>query len=290
MIDAVKQRDRSDLPPVQHYRARDGAELAYRAYPAANPSGAAVVIHGSVGSSADVHEIAKALRDTGISAYAPDIRGHGASGPRGDIAYIGQLEDDLGDLYTALDRQGAPSPRVLIGHSAGGGFALRVAAFPLGARFAGTILLAPFLGVDAPTTRPGGSGWVGVGVPRLIALMILNRFNIRVFNGLAVFAFAVPPEARPYITPDYSYRLFVNFGPHRDWRRDLASVRRPLVVLVGSADQLFNVDRYRDALAAVPKARLEILPGIDHMSVTYNASALAVVTKTVKDLLAGAQP
>ena len=34
----------------------------------------------------------------GCETYAVDIRGHGGSGTRGDITYIGQLEDDLADL------------------------------------------------------------------------------------------------------------------------------------------------------------------------------------------------
>src|SRR5215831_1923525 len=67
-----------------------------------------------------------------------------ASRTRGDITYIGQLEDDLADLLDELDRRGAPAHRVLIGHSSGGGFALRVAALPLSSRFIGTILLSRY--------------------------------------------------------------------------------------------------------------------------------------------------
>lgn len=287
--DETLARDRSDLPPVHHYRARDGTELAYRAYPAVNPSGAAVLIHGTVGSSADVHEIAKALRDAGIDAYAPDIRGHGASGPRGDIAYIGQLEDDLADFLDTLDRQGVPPRRVLIGHSAGGGFALRIAASPLGRRFAGTILLAPYLGPDAPTTKPGIGGWVGVGVPRIIALTVLHDIGLNMFGGLPVLAFAVSAHDARYVTPTYSFRLFTNFGPDRDWRRDLGSVHGPLVVLVGGADQLFKADRYKQAIANTPNARVEVLSGIDHLSITGDPTALAAVVDAAKGVL-GARP
>ncbi len=38
--------DRSGLPPLNLYRARDGAALAYRSYPG-NPDRVAVLIHGS---------------------------------------------------------------------------------------------------------------------------------------------------------------------------------------------------------------------------------------------------
>ena len=284
--EATVERDRSDLPPLRHYRARDGADLAYRAYPAENPIGAAVLIHGSVGSSADVHEIAKALRGAGISAYAPDMRGHGASGARGDIAYIGQLEDDLADFLTDLDRQGTPAKPVLIGHSAGGGFALRIAARPLGQQFAGAILLAPFLGDGAPTNRPGIGGWVGVGRPRIVALSLLDEFGIHAFDGLPAVAFAVAARDAPYVTPVYSFRLAANFGPDRDWHTDIAAARIPLVVLVGDRDQAFYPDRYPRALAAAPDARVEILPGIDHMGISGDARALDAVVTRARQLLA----
>jgi alpha-beta hydrolase superfamily lysophospholipase len=283
--DETVARDRSDLPAIQRYRARDGGELAYRAYPAVNPIGAAVLIHGSVGSSADVHEIAKALRDAGIDAYALDIRGHGASGPRGDIAYIGQLEDDLGDFLDTLDRQGAPARRVLIGHSAGGGFALRVASRPLSEHFAGTILLAPFLGTDAPNNKSGLNDWAGIAMPRIVVLTILDKLGIPWFGGLPVVAFAVSDADAQYVTSTYSYRLAANFGPDRDWRRDIAAVHRPLVVMAGDGDQVFRADSYQTAFAALPEARVELLPGIDHMSLTGAPSALAAISTAARNLI-----
>jgi alpha-beta hydrolase superfamily lysophospholipase len=283
--DETIARDRSNLPPVQQYRARDGSELAYRAYPATNPIGAAVLVHGSVGSSADVHEIAEALRDTGIEAYALDMRGHGASGPRGDIAYIGQLEDDLGDFLDALDRQSAPARRVLIGHSAGGGFALRVAARPLGERFAGEILLAPFLGTDAPTTKAGLDDWAGIAMPRIVVLTILDKLGIPWWGGLPVVAFAVSAADAQYVTPTYSFRLAANFGPDRDWRGDIAAVHRPLIVMAGDRDQVFHADRYQAAFAISPEARVEVLPGIDHMSLSGAPSALAAISAAARNLI-----
>lgn len=285
--DATVARDRSDLPPLGHYRARDGATLAYRAYLAAGATGAAILIHGSAGSSADMHEVAKAVRAAGIDAYALDVRGHGASGPRGDIAYVGQLEDDLADFLADLDRQGAPLRRLLIGHSAGGGFALRVAAEPLGARFVGAILLAPFLGADAPTTRADLRGWVAVGVPRLVALSILDDIGITAFGGLPVLAFAVSAGDAVYVTPTYSYRLFTNFAPHADWRRDIAAAHGRLVVLAGAADEFFHADRYREAFATAPDARVEVLSGLGHMGLTGDPAALQAIASDAKALLAG---
>src|SRR5262245_19574699 len=152
--------DRSTMPPLSRFAARDGTDLAYRHYPARGvPSGKiAILVHGSSGSSVAAHALADALAAHGIDTYAPDIRGHGGSGTRGDVAYLGQLEDDMADLV-ALIRKTSSEPITLLGHSAGAGFALRLASSELKEQFARTILLAPYLGYDAPTNRPKSGGW-----------------------------------------------------------------------------------------------------------------------------------
>src|SRR5215472_6784294 len=90
-----------DVPAPRELRARDGTPLRYYAYRAA-PAKVAVLIHGSAGPGTSMHALAKALRDTGVSAYVLDIRGHGGSGRRGDIDYIGQIDDDLADFVANL--------------------------------------------------------------------------------------------------------------------------------------------------------------------------------------------
>src|SRR5258708_1674766 len=145
--------DLSNLPAVERFQARDGTMLGFRHYPASGPATGrgAIFIHGSSGSSATVnHAVSAALAVRGVETWAIDIRGHGASGTRGDIGYVGQLEDDLED-FGAVVRNSAPSvPLTLIGHSAGGGFALRGAGAPIQNHFARFVLRAPYLGYDAP--------------------------------------------------------------------------------------------------------------------------------------------
>ena len=124
--------------------------------------------------------LATALADGGVTAVAVDIRGHGASGTRGDIAYRGQLDDDLADLIGEL-RKADPAARFsLIGHSAGGGFALRIAGSPLGDAFDRFVLLAPYLGYSAPTNRPaeGPGSWALPDTPRIVATLMLERIGI----------------------------------------------------------------------------------------------------------------
>ncbi|HKU05593.1 MAG TPA: alpha/beta hydrolase, partial [Bradyrhizobium sp.] len=146
--ETVRAVDRSTMPALQRFSARDGTELAYRHYPARGASSGriAILVHGSSGSSVAVHALADALAARGVATWVPDVRGHGGSGTRGDIGYFGQLDDDLVDLV-ALVRKAAPTePLTLLGHSSGGAFALRIAGSPMQNLFARTVLLAPHLG------------------------------------------------------------------------------------------------------------------------------------------------
>src|SRR5262249_60930845 len=87
---------------------------------------AAVLFHVSSGSSIAVHALAKALAAVGVETFAPDIRGHGVSGTRGDIGYLGQLQDDMADFVSEIRKTRPDVPLTLLGHSAGGGVLTRV--------------------------------------------------------------------------------------------------------------------------------------------------------------------
>jgi non-heme chloroperoxidase len=172
-----REVDFTGLPQLRRYTARDGEALAFRCYPAQQASRTAVLIHGSSASGESLHPLADRLRQCGISAYTLDMRGHGASGACGDIAYVGQLEDDIDDFVTAVlagDR-GA----TLVGFSSGGGFVLRFAASERRSLFSAYLLLSPFLGANAPTTRTATREWVGVSVPRIVAISMLGTFGAR---------------------------------------------------------------------------------------------------------------
>jgi len=154
--------DFSRLPAVERFAARDGAQLAYRAYGKGNAGSKStvVLIHGSSSRSDRMHPLAMGLAGAGYVVYALDIRGHGDSGVKGQIAYIGQLEDDLEDFMSAVRPSGSKS---LVGFSAGGGFALRFAGDARRGLFDKYLLLAPLLGPRASTYRPAGRRSVSRG-------------------------------------------------------------------------------------------------------------------------------
>lgn len=275
---AVTRIDYQGLPALSHHTARDGTALAYRAYPARDARRVAVLIHGSSGDSHAMHAVGLALARAGIAAYALDMRGHGASGRRGDIDYVGQLDDDLADFVAGLRAAHPGAQLSLVGHSSGGGFALRIAGGPLGAMFDRYLLLAPLLHQQAPTTRPQAGGWVRVFVPRMIGLSLLDALGLPWFQQLPVLAFALPAEAAARTTPTYSYRLQRNFRPREDYLAEVRAISRPTRVLVGAADELFIAERHAPLLEAQQQPlRVTLLPGVSHIGLVVDPPALAAL-------------
>jgi alpha-beta hydrolase superfamily lysophospholipase len=281
--------DRSSMPALSRFSARDGTELAYRHYPARGPSSGkiAILVHGSSGSSAAVHALADALAAHGVETYAPDIRGHGGSGTRGDVAYLGQLENDMED-FVALVRKTSPAePLTLLGHSAGGGFALRIASSPIQDLFVRTVLLAPYLGYDAPTNRPDSGGWASADIPRFLALAALHRVGIDCCESLPTLAFAVPANSEQVLNSHYSYRLMRNFAT-RGYASDLAAAHHPITLISGASDELMLADKYVDAVHAVaPSVEVKLIDGIDHMGIVGNAQAVSVIADDVVNARTG---
>lgn len=273
-------------PALSRFQARDGTSLAYRLYPARNGATdrLAILVHGSSGSSADMHAVARALADSGVAAAAIDTRGHGASGTRGDIGYIGQLDDDLADLVAELRPQYPTARLTLIGHSSGGGFTLRIAGEPEGKLFDRFVLLAPYLGYSAPTNRPseGPGRWADADIPRILALMFLRRLGVDWGQSLPVIAFANAPAARN-VTSRYSYRLLTNFGPPQDWKGAFEAASAPIEVIEGEKDELMDAPKYADALKPFgSKVHLALLADVDHMGAVREPSALAAIVTAVK--------
>lgn len=281
-----KNLDYSALPSAQRYKARDGTGLAYRHY-MANPAPneafknrRIVLIHGSSASSVSMHTMAQVLSKAGYVVDALDMRGHGDSGVRGHIAYIGQLEDDVADFMHAVPYTG---PNTLLGFSAGGGFVLRFSASAQAALFDRYALLSPFL-IQAPTNRPNSGGWASVGIPRIVALTILNKFGISRWNDLPVTQFAINDEAKKFLTKSYSYALATNFGAHLEYAQDIAKAPKNLKLIAGAEDELMFADRYaavfQDAGKSIP---ITVVPATGHIGITLNSSALTVVVAAIKD-------
>jgi alpha-beta hydrolase superfamily lysophospholipase len=276
--------DFSSLPAIERFQARDGTALGFRHYPAAGPATGrvAIVIHGSSGSSGgSIHALSGALAAHGVETWAMDVRGHGVSGTRGDIGYVGQLEDDLADFVVVVRKTDPAAPITLIGHSAGGGFALRVAASPIQNLFARTVLIAPYLGYDAPTNQPNSGGWASADIPRILGLLALRKLGIDCCEALPALAFAVPPNSAEMLVPAYSDRLMRNFAT-RGYRTDLAAATKPLTIISGADDELMLADKYAEAVRGIaPPVDVKLIDGVNHIGVVSDPKAVSVIADDV---------
>lgn len=275
--------DFSNLPPISHFPARDGASLAFRYYPGndSEARGSIVLVHGSSAGSSSMHGMASAFAAAGYPAYALDIRGHGESGTHGKIAYIGRL-DDLEDFLLSVN---PVHPVTLGGFSSGGGFALRFAGSARQNLFSGYLLLSPFISQDAPTYRPDGGGWARVGIPRLLMISLLNVAGVRAFNGLAVIRYAVSEEAKAISTPEEPDALEQNFRPDHDYRATIRAVERPLRLVAGQKDEVFYSDRFAEVFKLEGKdVPVTLVPGTGHISLTLEPDAIQAAVAAVRSM------
>ncbi|MEH2552389.1 alpha-beta hydrolase superfamily lysophospholipase [Bradyrhizobium sp. AZCC 2262] len=277
--------DLTSLPAIERFQARDGTWLGFRHYGAGGaPTGrVAVVIHGSSGSSGGtIHALSQALAAHGVETFAVDMRGHGTSGTRGDIGYVGQLEDDLADFVAVLRTTVPSAPLTLIGHSAGGGFSMRVAGSPIQNLFERFVLLAPYLGYDAPSTRPSSGGWARADIPRILGLEALRAIGVNCCEALPVLALAVPANSKKTLVSTYTDRLMRNFAVRGDFRRDLAAATRPLTIISGADDELMFSDKYAEAVRGAKVAvDVRVLDGINHMGIVAAPKAVSIVAEDV---------
>lgn len=282
--------DYCDLPELKTYKARDGRSLGYRYYPSKSDT-VLVLLHGSGWHSRYFLPLARHISTQNVAhVYTPDLRGHGPSPyHRGDIEYIGQLEDDIADLITLIRKDQTIRKIILGGHSSGGGLAIRYAGSPYAKDIQAYVLLAPYLKHDAPTTRQQSGGWAQANIKRIIGLSMFNNFGIDCFNGLQVLSFNMPPEVRDGTeTLEYSFRLMVSYEP-RDYKKDLEAITRPLLVIAGTEDESFFSSQYKPVISQYTEVDVREIQGATHMGVVTGPEVRGIIQKWLLSLSSSLQ-
>lgn len=273
----------AEAAPLQSYQARDGARLSYRRYPPARSDTPLLVfVHGSGWHGAAYDKLARRIAATGSAeVILPDLRGHGPDpDTRGDVAYIGQLEDDIADLVATLSRPG--QKLVVGGHSSGGGLAIRYAGGPYGTELDAAVLLAPFLKYDAPTMRPASGGWSRALTRRIIGLSMLNAIGITALNGLEIIQFSLPQEVLDgpqgaSATTAYSFRLNSSYAPRSDYLADVAKLP-PFLLVAGTEDEAFIASAYEPLMSqAHPGGRYRLIEGQSHLGVIEDPESARLI-------------
>lgn len=274
--------------PVRLAPARDGEALPYHVF-GDNRDRALVLVHGAAGHGDHLRAIAGAVANGGLATvYALDMRGHGVAAVRrgAEVTHPEQLKDDIVDFLRWLHATARPQTILLGGFSAGGGLILRTAGDGIADLISGYLLLAPYLGLDAPTTRPGIGGWVTLYGRRIQALTELCALGIPTLNDVTVVDFNQPLATRDgRETLSWSFNTMLAFGP-RDWRTDLAALapHHAVLVLAGSDDECFLAGAYQAVMAAtVPQAKVEVLDGVGHWDLLVEPRALAAIAAWIAE-------
>ncbi|WP_407496038.1 alpha/beta hydrolase [Pseudooceanicola sp. MF1-13] len=281
-LDFSTTMDREVAPlPTQEAALRDGTTTLVRHLEGPDGGPLVVLVHGSGWDGGQFDLLARGL-SWQADVLVPDLRGHGASpARRGDVDYVGQMEDDLADLIAAYKRF-QDQEVVLLGHSSGGGLVIRFAGGDHGALMDRAVLMAPFVQYDAPMTRENSGGWAQVLTRRVVGLSMLNMARITALDHLTMIEFAMPqavldgPEGHRATTA-YSWRLNKGFAPRRDWQADVAALPEFLLI-AGAEDEAFVAEGYEPAFAGLTgQGRYVVAPEVGHLDVVDDPRSLTAI-------------
>jgi len=277
----------NEIPVLEPYSTRDGDTLSFRRYLAMSDVHV-ILLHGSSAHSAYLDPFAKHLSDLDIAnVYALDLRGHGPNPKcRGDINYIGQIEDDIADLIAHIQLNVGESAKFIIaGHSSGGGMALRFAGSQYSSLVSGAFLLAPYFGHNAPMARKNAGGWAMPSIAKIIGISILNGFGVQRYNGMKVLKFNLPEKYHTgYETLQYSFRLMNGLHP-LDYQASLSCMRAPLLIVVDSKDEALHATKFEsNVLPYKADTEVSYIQGSSHLGIVLNDSAMAEVAAWIGEL------
>jgi non-heme chloroperoxidase len=102
-------------------------------------------------------------------------------------------------------------------------------------------------------------------VARFIAIGLLHNFGIRAFDGVPALRFRQPASGRDgNETTLYSWRLFASTTPRPDWRREIASLPCPVLVIGAAEDPFFRSQGYPEVFQLAKHGKVQIVPSISH--------------------------
>lgn len=265
------------------FSMRDGKRLFARKFSFQSDT-TIVLLHGVLSSSYLMNKTAGLLRDAvGAEVIAIDFRGHGQSeGTGGDVDYIDQYADDVSDVISSVKKNKPNGKIIIAAHSMGGGIALRYAMKKDVQKIDGYVLLAPLLGHNAPTLlKPAASAettaepFMKIHIERIIGLKMYHSIGIRKYDNLPILFFNLPKEMG---FNKYSYRANASMAPD-DYKAGLKAVKKPLLVVVGSADEAFVAGEFEPAVTKNSKGKVIVVDGATHNGIRHNAKAMDEVKK-----------
>ena len=231
----------------------------------------AVLMLGSLGSTLAMWEAQAAALAGPYRVVRADLRGHGGSPvPPGPYT----VDDLVADAVALLDRLGIGAAHV-VGLSLGGMTAMRLAALHPDrvdrlAVLCTSALLGPASGwIDrAATVRASGPG--------AVAPTVVGRWFTEA-RRKADPDLVARHERMVAGTPAEGYAACCEAIAVMDLRADLPRIVAPTLAIAGAEDPVTTPDHLRDIAAAVPRARLFVVPGAAHLACVEQPAAVNAV-------------
>ena len=252
-----------------------------------------LLIHGMAGDFHNWDEVVGPLAEQHL-VIAPDLPGHGGSGPGGGDYSLGAMAAALRDLLAALGHERA----TLVGHSLGGGIAMQFAyQFPemterlvlvssggLGPEVSAVLRAAALPGADRfIATTAGPAGAVGTVLGRGLSLFGL-RPNADVAEVGRGYASLADPERRTAFLA--TLRSVVGTRGQRVNAGDRLYLAEgvPVLLVWGDRDPIIPVSHARAAHELIVGSRLEIFENVGHMpQIEAPAKFVAVLERFVSE-------
>lgn len=239
---------------------RDGCRLHYRHYGTTPPQSVMLLLPGFGLTSEDYVSCCQHLaKSSAVTVYSPDLRGQGQSqGTEGDVAYIGQLQDDLSDMIAALRQYHPGLPVVLAAHSGSSSLAISYLATRPDPGVVGLYLLAPvffghmeydrriqrayqFIYYGRYHRKPAAHPASQLKVNQEFRYSLLRHALGRTFNVLQNIT--VLQVRRDAAQPWRGYRFrFLQSYRCRDLAQSLERIRVPVWVMAGQEDEVMLPD------------------------------------------------
>jgi len=216
---------------------------------------------------------------------APDLRGHGESPAPEGVYTMDEMADDVVELLDSL----SISDRIVLGGLSMGGYVALSLVVRYPDRVRGLMLFDTRAGADTPEAAQNREAsaravlaadsakeLVDAMIPKLFAPITLEQRPERVEPLRAVME---------NNTPRGTAGALRGMAIRPDRRADLPGIQVPTLVLVGEHDAITLPAEAKALAAAIPNARVEVIPESGHMAPYENPSAAnAVILRFLKSL------
>jgi pimeloyl-ACP methyl ester carboxylesterase len=203
---------------------------------------------------------------TGWRLITPDLRGFGGSTEIDSVNSL-SMADYAADVVDLLDELGVT--RAVIGGCSMGGYAALALYQSAAQRFEGLVLANTRAGADSPESRANRRNLLALldregasGVAREMMPKLLGKTTHESNSNSESYIRRLIKQQSPIAIRSAIQRMM-----HRpDSTLLLAQVSVPTLVITGAEDEMIPVEESRKMAAAIPGAKLVIIPGAGHLA------------------------